>query len=174
MFSFLRYVPQGECQSKIVIFLFLFYLVGSRAGGERQWAHLFCKLYPQIVIGALHTWHRKEKKWKGRMFLTKPRVFVQTITYVITFDFYRLSRSIPWPIQIFWPQIYALSSCPQTKANKSPRNVCGKMCKTEKTNKPIICKRLFIKVKSWLLELLKVNFYEQLSFSRPKSPEGCS
>ena len=37
MFSFLRYVPQGECQSKIVIFLFLFYLAESGVGGERKY-----------------------------------------------------------------------------------------------------------------------------------------
>ena len=73
MFSFSRYVPKGECQSKIVIFLFLFYLVESSPGGERKCTHLFCKLYPQIVTRARahHTLHRKRKKKKmeGRIIL---------------------------------------------------------------------------------------------------------
>ena len=62
MFSFSRYVPKGECQSKIVIFLFLFYLVESSPGGERKCTHLFCKLYSQIVIGPPQSTRCRERK----------------------------------------------------------------------------------------------------------------
>ena len=139
MFSFLRYVPRGECQSKIVIFLFLFYLVESGVGGERKYgltcsANFTHKLWPEGPGPNTHC-KKRERKRKGLIFPTKRDVMPTDVSSYLklifipdlTFTYHCLS--LPWPIRIFWPQIYALASCSQTKANKSPRNVHRKMCK---------------------------------------------